>query len=138
LGSSTSAYRSDFAKIGIAQVSADSARIKQMLIKGIKGLEADLQIGSLSEQIRSLHKVEVLAVRSETAYVQRLRRVAVGEGRRLRERRRIEVTLSPGPPRSSNVRIQLLMHSRNDVGEIYVIEDWQRKVSRSSLEVSGG
>jgi hypothetical protein len=68
-----------------------------MLIKGIKGLEADLQIGSLSEQIRSLHKVEVLAVRSETAYVQRLRRVAVGEGRRLRERRRIEVKLSPGP-----------------------------------------
>ena len=123
LGSSTSAYRSDLAKISIAQVAADSASAKQMSVKGVKGLEADLQIGSLSEQIRSLHKIEVLAVRSETAYVQRLRRVAIGEGRRLRKSRRVQVKLGPRTPGSGDMSRQLLRYSRNDVGEINVVEN---------------
>src|SRR5262249_25247425 len=112
------------AEVGSVNVSGEATEL--MSVECVKSFKANLEIGSLSGKICSLHQTNILVVSGETAHVQRLRPIAVGERCRIAEGRWVEVELSAGTRRGGDTVIQNLRHTRNDVRKIDVIKNRQR------------
>src|SRR5690348_11624035 len=97
-----------------------------MSVECVKRLKPNFEVSSFSGKICPLHKTDILVVSGETAYVQRLRPIAVSKGCRIAEGRWIEIKLSAGTRGDGDAVIQNLRYTRNDVGKVDVVENRQR------------